>query len=309
MERYQQQFQALGSTVLITLVTKKDLAYAQKLFRQISLRISRFEQQFSRFLTDSELTQFNQRAGIKVSVSQTFLKLLEVSKDLSNSTDGLYNPFILPALQQAGYLGSWTSQRTELAINDYRNRKTTIIDNLIIGDSWAKIPKNSALDFGGIGKGYLLDELSRTLSNKMLSGYWLSLGGDIICAGFDLDNEFWKVAIQDANDNSQIIDYISNQTGNILAIATSGITKRHGIKNGQSWHHIIDPRTRKPAITDILTATVTADQAVRADVYAKCIVIAGAKQAKTYKRQGVIQSFLLQLNSKVPALIKSRLGS
>ena len=219
MERYQQQFQALGSAVLITLVTKKDSAYAQKLFRQINLHIIKFEQQFSRFLTDSELTQFNDRAG--VIVSQSFLRILEVSKDLAESTAGLYNPFILPALQRAGYIVSWPNQGAKKAINDYSNRKTTLIDNLIIGDSWAKIPKDSALDFGGIGKGYLLDELSRMLSNKKLSGYWLSLGGDIICAGCDLDNENWRVAIQDARDVSKIIDYISNQDGNILAIATS----------------------------------------------------------------------------------------
>jgi thiamine biosynthesis lipoprotein len=307
MGRQQQQFQALGSTALITLVTKTDTAYRQRLFNQITRHIIKFEQQFSRFLADSELTQFNKRAGLKVPISQSFLRMLEVNKALSEATDGLYNPFILPALQQAGYIGSWTNQGTNKIVNDYRNRQISLIDNLIIGDSWAKIPKNSALDFGGIGKGYLLDELSHILSIKKLSGYWLSLGGDIICAGYDLDNEAWKVAIQDAKDTSQIIDYISNQNGNVLAIATSGITKRKGIKNGQGWHHIIDPRTGEPATTNILTVTVTADRAVIADVYAKCIVIAGAKQADTYKCPGVIQSYFLQLNDKEHTLINPSL--
>jgi thiamine biosynthesis lipoprotein len=152
----------------------------------------------------------------------------------------------------------------------------------------------------------LLDELSRGLSGKALSGFWLSLGGDIICAGYDLDNENWKVAIQEAIDTNKIIDYILNQNGSILAIATSGITKRKGFKNGKHWHHIIDPRTGKPALTNILTATVTADQAVTADVYAKCIVIAGPKQAEAYKHQAVIQSFLLQLNNNEATLINPR---
>lgn len=39
------------------------------------------------------------------------------------------------------------------------------------------------------------------------------------------------------------------------AIATSGTGRRHGIKNGKPWHHIIDPRTLQPATTDVALAT------------------------------------------------------
>jgi FAD:protein FMN transferase len=168
----------------------------------------------------------------------------------------------------------------------------------VIEKSSASIPTGTALDFGGIGKGYLLDELAEFLDPKLttaqLVGYWLSLGGDIICAGHDLDSQPWQVAIQSALELAKNVDIIKNEAGRKLAIATSGVTKRQGLKDGQAWHHIINPRTSKPADTNILTATVTADEAVAADVYAKCVVIAGAEQAKKYQAQGVIQSFLTQ---------------
>jgi len=294
MNRFQQQHHALGSEVFLTLVTEKDETATNRLFDRLLKHITAFEQQFSRFLPDSELTRFNQQAGRRTVVSPSFGRLLKAAKSLAERTGGLYNPFVLPALQRAGYLGSWPKPEADLAATNFTTRKLVAVDQLSIGDLWAKIPETAALDFGGIGKGYLLDELAEMLDTQKLVGYWLSLGGDIICSGHDLDNQEWQVAVQNAVELGKNVQTIVNQQSRKLAIATSGITKRQGIKNGQTWHHIIDPRTGHPADTNILTVTVTADKAANADVYAKCIVIAGAEQAEKCKTSGVIKSFLLQ---------------
>jgi thiamine biosynthesis lipoprotein len=298
MARYQQHYRALGSTVLITLVTTASAANRAVIFAKLYSQITAFEQQFSRFLPTSELTSFNQSAGAKTAVSPSFMGLLKTAKQLAAQTAGLYNPFILPALQQAGYLGSWPQPEHSIADTVFTDRQLTTVDQLILGDGWAKIPNTAALDFGGIGKGYLLDQLAQELDDEPLSGYWLSLGGDIICAGHDLNGRDWQVAVQDALDTTKNIETIANQSGHKLAIATSGITKRRGLKDGREWHHLIDPRTGQPARTAILTATVTAKQAVLADVYAKCVVIAGADQAKQYQVAGVIQTCLLQSKNR-----------
>ncbi len=294
MERYQQQYRALGSDAVLTLVTEGGAAYAERLFDRLRQHIEAFEQQFSRFLPESELTQFNQKAGAKTTVSNSFRKLLSTTKNLAVETDGLYNPFILPALQQAGYLGSWPQPEAGRAATDFSERTVVPPEELRIGDSWARMPEGSALDFGGIGKGYLLDELADLLDGENLGGYWLSLGGDINCAGHDIEDQIWRVAVQSALEPDKSIDTITNPDGRKLAIATSGVTKRQGVKAGKHWHHLIDPRTGEPADTTILTATVTAEQAVIADVYAKCIVIAGVEQAEQYQADHRIQSFLIQ---------------
>ena len=161
IKRYQQQYQALGSSVLITLVTDRSIDKVDIIFTKIRQHINQFECRFSRFLLSSELTQFNLSAGKKTAVSQPFRKMLESCIKLSKQTSGLFNPFILPALQEAGYLGSWNDgyKLSNLKM-DYSSRSVVSIADLTIDAKWAKIPRNSALDFGGIGKGYLLDELA-----------------------------------------------------------------------------------------------------------------------------------------------------
>lgn len=296
MQRYQRQYPALGSTAVMTLVTDKPAAYAEKLLTAIEERTAAFERQFSRFLNNSELTKFNKNAGKKTTVSSSFLALLRQSKKLSEATNGLYNPFILPTLQEAGYLHSWTHPHTTQPGVNFTDRQLVDAQQLLLGDTWAKIPPYSALDFGGIGKGYLLDELHTILSQEELTGYWLSLGGDILCAGHDVDKQDWDIAIQHATNPGKIVGHVMSNNGHVLAVATSGVTKRKGVKKGTAWHHIIDPRTNRPSRSNILTATVTAEKGVLADVYAKCIVIEGPEQAELYQQQGHIQTFILQLN-------------
>jgi thiamine biosynthesis lipoprotein len=296
VQRYQQHFKALGSDVLLTLVTSEPTLFANELFGRLRESITSFEGRFSRFLPGSELTQFNNLAGERVTTSHQFHKLLSTAKSLSLQTDGLYNPFVLPALQKAGYLASWGDQVVTPATS-FADRKVADIHKLILGDTWAQIPSSAALDFGGIGKGYLLDELAKQLTSKQLHGYFLSLGGDIITSGYDLDHKPWEVGVLSALDPTKTVACIPNRTGGMLAIATSGVTKRKGTKDGKSWHHIIDPRTGESAITNILTVTVTARDAVLADVYAKCIVIDGSARAAKYRNEGHINSFLLQFNN------------
>ncbi|HEY8998778.1 MAG TPA: FAD:protein FMN transferase [Candidatus Saccharimonadales bacterium] len=277
MKRYQQTKHVLGSDALLTIVVS-DKQNADAIFSALWEHIQRFEARFSRFLPESELSHFNQVAGERQRVSKEFLELLVATKKMAALTDGLYNPFVLPALQRAGYKGSWPQPAVGDPHVNYEQRGAADWTEIVIGEAWAQIPEQSALDFGGIGKGYLLDELAAWLRKKEVSNFWMSLGGDILCSGYDVDGSAWQIAIQSAIAD-QTVANVTND-GKPLAVATSGVTKRKGVGASGAWHHIIDPRTGKPATTDILTATVCNEEATKADVFAKCLVIVGSEAAK-----------------------------
>lgn len=294
MQRLQQTRHVLGSTGYITLVTSDDIRL-DALFAKLWHTVAAFEQRFSRFLSESELTSFNHAAGEWVIVSKAFHDLLVTAHSMAVRTDGLYNPFVLPALQRAGYEGSWPSPEVVDSQTTYKDRVVASIDKLEVRDNEAHIPAQSALDFGGIGKGYLLDQLAEELDSEPLVGYWISLGGDIICSGMDTNHVPWRIGVRHAD---KVVATIEN-TGKKLAIATSGITKRNGRnKNGELWHHLIDPRTGRSATTNILTATVTAAHATEADIAAKCFVILGTKQATTVALHYPVDRVILEVEDK-----------
>ncbi|HET8991493.1 MAG TPA: FAD:protein FMN transferase [Candidatus Saccharimonadales bacterium] len=294
MQYYQENI-ALGSKTGISLVSRKSPEEISALYNLLWKDIFLFERRFSRFITDSELSMFNKNAGLKQFISPQFKKLLESCVDLAKLTDNLYNPFILPALQTAGYKHSRVPGFENDQVDDHSNRAVVTIDKLNIGNNWAQIPYGTALDLGGCGKGYLAEMLVQKLP-EYITGYWLSLGGDIAVGGKDESNSPWDVTVESAEDMNLNIGVIS-PTGK-CGIATSGTIVHNGRASGSKWHHIIDPRTNLPAKTDILLATVEHRSPLRADVLASCAVILGSKQAIRFLKAQKVKSAILQYKLK-----------
>ncbi|HEY4161011.1 MAG TPA: FAD:protein FMN transferase [Candidatus Saccharimonadales bacterium] len=280
MLRHIQTRVALGSPVTLTVVSGSRQPVIDELFRQLWLLIFEFEKRFSRFLPASELSQFNREAAGRQPISAEFRSLLLAAKQMSALTNGLYNPFVLPALQRAGYTHSMVAAHAHDQVDDYSNRSVVSPDRLEVGDNWAGIPYGTAIDLGGCGKGYAGDLLADLIDARSdIQGYWFSLGGDIIARGLDEHGDPWVIQVEDTAGTGGIAGQCVTSGRERYAVATSSILRRKGVKDGRAWHHIIDPRTSRPADTDTATASVCAGTALVADVLASCAVILGSEQA------------------------------
>ena len=61
-------------------------------------------------------------------------------------------------------------------------------------------------------------------------------------------------------------------------VATSGTSVHRWHRAGDTRHHLIDPRTGLPAVTDVVQATVVSGSACEAEGLAKAAVIAGSEE-------------------------------
>ena len=117
------------------------------------------------------------------------------------------------------------------------------------------------LDLGGIGKGYAAERAAELLA---LAGPCLvNAGGDIAIRGGS-----WPVGVE----------HITLQLGG-GGLATSGRDRRRWQRGGRELHHLIDPATGEPAVTDLLRVTVVAADAVDAEVAAKSLFLLGSERA------------------------------
>lgn len=282
-KQYFQTKLALGSDTTIVLVTDVSDIIVEKLFNDIWLKIYTFERQFSRFIPDSELSLFNQRAGLEVPISKEFKDILSVAKQLSIETKGLFNPFILPALHRAGYKNSFVEKYKLDEQADYSDRKVANAQKILIKDNFASIPFGTAIDLGGCGKGYLADLVANEVLPGWLHGFWLSFGGDIVGGGLDVNNQPWEISVVNAFDKITG-DLLTHDSGARFAVATSGTTIRRGMHEGNRWHHLIDPSTLEPSTSDMCMATVHCDSTLYADILASCSVILGLDKATEFLR-------------------------
>jgi thiamine biosynthesis lipoprotein len=116
---------------------------------------------------------------------------------------------------------------------------------------------DSALHFGAIGKGAMLDTAAAFQTDNPLSfpeSMLLDFGGNILSLGSKTLGKPWRVALRDPQGGGSA--GIFTLSGRYF-ISTSGGYEKYFIQNGISYHHIFDSRTGCPAETgNLLSVSV-----------------------------------------------------
>jgi len=270
------EFWAMGCQVNVQLEADEQGA---DVLRNLPQRFTDIEATLTRFDTDSELMRLNERAGEWVKVDDVLFANIRAAKHTALLTDGLYNPLILSALVGSGYDRSF-EQINAPAVTptkptpDWRGIEFNLKSNEV------RIPVGAALDLGGIAKGWTAATIADDLAE--LGACLVNIGGDMVGRGAPGGLHGWPVEIEDPfmGEAFTTID-IYNQ-----AISTSGIDyRRWQSADGTQQHHIIDPRTGEPAVTDVLSATVIHPSATTAEAYAKAIILQGAEHGLEWLNQ------------------------
>jgi thiamine biosynthesis lipoprotein len=130
------------------------------------------------------------------------------------------------------------------------------------------------IDLGGIAKGWIAEQAAVLLS-AFTEACAVNAGGDAFMIGLPAGEEAWRVTLEDPSHPEQEVAILKLQPG---AVATSAVTKRRWQQAGKTQHHLIDPRTQRPAETDWLSVTAIAPHAAEAEVYAKSLLIGGSRE-------------------------------
>lgn len=277
------RFTALGTT--IEGGVRSDPGRAHNLFRDLRTKIESFEARFSRFQSASELSQLNRRAGRKTPVSDAMIDLLLAARRMWDVTAGLVDPTVGQAVIAAGYDASFDQLRPESPARPSAPVQTVTLADVRIdrAGKTVTLPAGVMLDFGGIGKGYLLDQLTPMLA-AVTADFWYSLGGDLVVSGTDDHGRPWPVGVQDPQALERDLAWLHPPAGR-WGIATSGTTKRHGVRGGVAWHHLIDPQTGRPSTSDVLAAAVLAPTTLEADALAKTVLLRGSSGGMAWAMQ------------------------
>ena len=270
------EFRAMNTSV--TLAVEEGEA-SSSVLREARVLIENGEKRFSRFLPDSELSNVNGSAGQWIEVSDQLFDLLALSKAYHKETGGLFDPCILPDLERAGYnvsmevLKAQGAHPADAPASAMRRELAAL--ELDADHRRVKLPEGMRIDLGGIAKGWLVEAAARTFRSSGGAAA-VSVGGDVFFAGLPANGSKWRVEIEDPLDDSKTAAILEVGEG---AVVTSSVVKRSWKQDGEHRHHLIDPRTGRPAETDWLSVTVIAPYADLAEVYAKAILIGGKERA------------------------------
>jgi len=275
-------FRAMNSDIL--LAAEGSYPRTSTGFEEVRNFIVSCEKKFSRFSENSELSRLNQSAGTWFHASEDLFSVLTEARNYYEQTHGLFDPAILDALEMAGYDRSMDQIRgRELGFSAAQVQLAPIkLDLKDIrfdrSNQSVRMPTGMRLDLGGIAKGWIAERAAGMLA-YYADACTDSAGGDLYVIGLPEGKTHWQVGLEDPLDANRTLALL--KVTSRCAVATSAITKRKWTVNGQAQHHLIDPRTGAPAVTDWLSVTVIAPHATTAEVYAKTLLIAGSHQAKS----------------------------
>jgi thiamine biosynthesis lipoprotein len=234
-------------------------------------RVDDLERRWSRFLEDSEVSTLNREAGSWVPVSPDTLTLIERAKTAWWLSGGAFDPTVLGAVIRAGYDRSFELLGPEPAPRSGHCLLAIGASDIAIEGNNVRLSAGTGFDPGGIGKGLAADLVCAEMMAAGAEGVCVNLGGDVRVAGAAPDGA-WTIAIEHPWYATPIT-LIGLADG---AVATSTTLRRRWQSDGQTRHHVIDPRTGLPSETDLTLATVVASEAWVAEVLAKAVLLAGA---------------------------------
>ncbi|HAE58019.1 MAG TPA: FAD:protein FMN transferase, partial [Anaerolineae bacterium] len=156
------QFRAMGCQMLVAIDSPQKPAELEL----VPVWFEGWEQTFSRFRLDSELSLVNRRAGFPTQVSQGFADVFEIALEAERISGGMVTPVLLDSLLRAGYDRSFdllAPQQTfsypepilclpRLGEIDWDASTRTIFS-----------PPDLHLDFGGIVKGWAAHQAAEKL--------------------------------------------------------------------------------------------------------------------------------------------------
>ena len=160
----------------------------------------------------------------------------------------------------------------------------------------AKDDPRIMLDFSAIAKGYGSDRVARVLDSCGIKNYMVEIGGEVVVKGHNRHGNPWGIGINKPIDDSLSTNQELQTVLRLqdCAIATSGNYRNFYYKDGVKYAHTIDPRTGYPVQHSLLSATVIADNCMRADALATAFMVMGVDSAMAYcERHSEIDGYFI----------------
>ncbi|MEO9139451.1 MAG: FAD:protein FMN transferase [Jatrophihabitans sp.] len=236
----------------------------------------------SRFTGDSEIVRLDDAAGAPVDVSWLLKDLLTVALDAARSTEGDVDPTLGNGMRAIGYDRDFSRLTTGPAAISLPtgsgpcaggrvsvNRRSTWRDIVINGDT-VTVPAGLSLDLGATAKAFTSDLIARMITDELGIGVLVSIGGDIATAGPGPEGG-WRILVSDGAGEPE--SSIALPAGS--AVASSSTIRRRWAHHGQQMHHILDPRTGRPAEPVWRTVTVASSSCVHANTLSTAAIVRG----------------------------------
>ena len=238
-----------------------------------------FDKSLSSYIGNSIISRINSNDTL-VQTDELFNDVFILSKDIFRLSDGAFDITVAPLVNAWGF--GWKK-------NKFPDKH--VIDSIMefVGMDKVKLDKNRIIktdprvqiDVNAVAQGYSVDIIARFLEKEGIGNYLVEVGGEVKCKGTKEKNKPWRIGIEKPDENNDIYDRPLQATVKLKnkSLATSGNYRKFYEKNGVKFVHTINPKTGKTIQSNLLSASVIADDCAKADALATTFMVLGLEKS------------------------------
>lgn len=266
-------FPALGTTAEITTLDPAALSDAIDVLER---ELDAIDRACSRFRADSEVSQLAHAGGEWMQASRLFRQALAAGVAAAAQTGGAVDPTVGAAMRALGWDADFrvvVSRRAPARIEAVPAAGWRRIEIDEAGGR-VRVPAGVEIDLGATAKALAADRAAAAAFARTGSSVLVNLGGDIAVVG-PAPAGGWPVHVSDDHRATP-----SDADGQVVAIAAGGLAtssttvRRWRTVEGDA-HHVVDPRTGRPASEVWRTVSVAARSCVEANTASTAAIVLG----------------------------------
>lgn len=240
--------------------------------------VERLEDQLSLFRPTSTVAHLNARAAREpVRVEPALFRLLEQAQRLCQETSGAFDITIGPLMECWGFRGERGTVPSAKALKAACAVVGMHLVELDPDRFTVRFQRPGVrLDLGALGKGYAIERAAQLLREAGITSALLHGGTSTVCAlGHPPDAHAWNVAVEHPGKRPgdpplllAVVPLVDE------SLSVSAVWGKSFQSDGQSYGHVIDPRTGRPASHATLAAVVL-PSATETDAFSTALLTAG----------------------------------
>ena len=247
-----------------------DRAAGEAAIAAVMADMQRIDWTMSPVKASSELSRINREAAAHpVALSNELYGLLERALHFSKLSDGAFDI----TFASAGQLYDYREQRAPTEAELAAARAAIGWQQLLLDPQHKTVRfghPGMRIDLGGFAKGHAVDRAAAILRGHGIHHAVVAAGGDSYVLG-DRRGRPWNIAVRDPRRPGEVVAVLPLED---VAMSTSGDYERFFERDGERFHHVIDPKTGRSA-HGVRSVTILAEDGVTSEGLSKSVFVKG----------------------------------
>lgn len=223
----------------------------------------------------SPLTELNASLNDngEATIPEPLLPLFDRGLPLARATDYRFDPAVGGLVRLWGFHQEPAEDAEppgDEALAEWRDNRPSVADLERDGRELRSDRRDWQMDFGGVAKGIALAQVRRRIAEAEPDAAIVNAGGDLVTYG-QPGGRAWRIGVRNPTQGELLGELAVHRDE---AAFTTGDYERGFEHEGTRYHHVLDPRTGRPA-RGLRAVTVLAEDPAKADAAATALLIAG----------------------------------